>query len=76
VIVDQVNVVDVSGIETEHHAPISRDVDRPEPLEITLQTMQAIARKVEILILRGGVQVCQDGASKECSDRDRVVYTL
>ena len=66
-IVGQVNIVDVSGFKTENHPPVSRDVDRPKPLEITLQTMQAITRKKIISL---AYPVTLHGSSKDCSDLD------
>ena len=60
VIVDQFNVKSIIPCKAENDAPIGPHRHRPQPLQITLQRMQAIARKIQGLRRRGRIENRKD----------------
>jgi len=59
-IVGQFNVKDILSFKTENDAPIGPDGHRPESLQIAFQRVQAIARQIESLRRRGGIENRED----------------
>ena len=62
-IADQVDVVGAAILEPEHDSPVGRDRYAPQPLQLASQSMQPVARKVEVLDNPSRVEVRK-------SDRD------
>ncbi len=49
VIIDQFNVMGVRALEAENNTPVCSHTDRPKPLKVSFEWMQAIARQVKLL---------------------------
>jgi hypothetical protein len=59
-VVNQIYVADIGAVEAEHYAPVPRNCDRPLPLSIAGERMQAIARSIYFLGSSRGIQVGED----------------
>lgn len=60
VVVDQFNIKGIVVFKAENDAPICPYRHRPQPLQITLKLVQTIAREIESLRRRGGIEKRKD----------------
>jgi hypothetical protein len=64
VVVDQFNVKSVLPFKAENDAPIGPHCHRPQPLQVAFQRMQAIAREIQSLRRRGGIENRKDSFNR------------
>ena len=59
-VVHQIDIVGLSVLEAEDHAPIGAHADRPEPFQITFERVQSKTRQVQCLDRKGVIECEQD----------------
>jgi hypothetical protein len=63
VVVNQLNVIDLSSIKPKNNSPVGSDCNRPKASPVALQRMQVKARQAQILNGGGFVQMDEDGSN-------------
>jgi len=64
VVVDQFNVKSILAFKAENDAPIGPCRHRPQPLQVAFKRVQAIARDIQTLRRRSGIEHCKDSFNR------------